>query len=246
MPYNVLYFYVKYSNKNGKKLNICSKIIIGDTMKVFSLEGEVQNLINELNNLNLSNAFNVLEWFYKTIDFNSMFEDKNIASYVYSTLTNAGYQTMLDPVSDLASFKRLMNSGQTASEIDIANALIRQILYSIKDAHSLDMTLICLVQAFNEKYNKKFAYGYMMENLKECIGEKIVYIEKANGQYFIRTGVLTYVSDFKFFTVNGKKVEFFGDDVTILTINSESGKLLFNNNIAPEDQHSEKNLMQIV
>ena len=213
-------------------------------MKAFSLEGEVQNLIDELNKLNLSNAFDVLEWFYKTIDFNSMFDDKNISNYVYRTLANAGYETNLDPVSDLASFKKLMNSGQTASEIEIANALIRQALYAIKESHSLDMTLICLIQAFNEKYNKKFAYNYMMVSLKDCIGEKIVYTGMRNGEYFIETGVLTYVSDFKFFTVNGKEIEFFGDDVSILTIQSETGKIIFNNNVVPEEPNTEKNIMQ--
>lgn len=213
-------------------------------MKSFSLVGEAQKLIDEFNGLNLSNAFNVLEWFYKTIDFNSMFEDKDISSYIYSTLTNVGYQTNLDPVDDLANFKRLMNSGTTASSIDIANALIRQILYTIKESNSLSMTMICLIQAFNEKYNKKFAYNYMMENLKECIGEKIVYTGLKNGEYFIKAGILTYVSDFKFFTVNGQEIEFFGDDETILTIQSEMGKIVFNNDVAPEQPKLEKNIMQ--
>lgn len=213
-------------------------------MKAFNLVEEAQKLIDELNNINLSNAFSVLEWFYKTIDYNSMFEDKNISNFVFSTLKEAGYLPILDPVKDLASFKQLMNSGASASELEIANALIRQILYAIKDSHSLDATLICLIQAFNEKYNKQFAYGLMMENLKECIGEKIVYTGMKNGGYFIDAGILTYVSDFKFFTVNGVEIELFGEEPSILTIQSSTGKLLFNNNVSPEEPRPEKNVMQ--
>ena len=213
-------------------------------MKAFSLEGEVQNLIDELKNLNLSNAFSVLEWFYKTIDYKSMFEDKNISSYVYSTLREAGYQTMQDPVSDLANFKKLMNSASTAKELDVANAIIRQILYAINEYQSLDTTLVCLIQAFNEKYNKQFAYGLMMANLKECIGEKVVYTGMKNGEYFIDRGILTYVSDFKFFTVNGEEIELFGDDTVILNIESATGKTLFNNNVSKEEPRPEKNVMQ--
>lgn len=213
-------------------------------MTSFNLEGEVQNLIDELKGLNLSNAFSVLEWFYKTINYRSMFEDSNIASYVLSTLREAGYQTVQDPVSDLANFKKLMNSGLSANEIEVAKGLIRQIIYAIQECHSLDMTLICLIQAFNEKYNKQFAYGLMMENLKECIGEKIVYTGMKNGEYFIQRGILTYVSDFNFFTVNGEEIELFGVDTTILTIESSTGKILFNNNVSKDEPQPEKNVMQ--
>ncbi len=238
------FFYVKYSKKHEKNINICSKIIIGDTMKAFNLIGEVQKLIDELNEINLSNAFSVLEWFYKAIDYNSMFEDRNISGYVFDTLKGAGYQPMLDPVKDLASFKQLMNSANSVSELDIANALIRQIMYVIRESHSLSMTHISLVQAFNEKYNKQFAYDFMMKNLKECIGEKIVYTGMKNGEYFIQTGVLTYVSDFKFFTVNGVEIELFGEETAILTIQSSTGKILFSNNMRQEEPRPEKNVMQ--
>lgn len=213
-------------------------------LKAFSLIGETQKLVNELKSLNLSNAFDVLEWFYKTIDFNSMFEDREISDYVYATLVSAGYTTNSDPVSDLTSFKKLMNSGSSASEMDIAESLIRQALNAIKEHHSLDMTLICLIQAFNEKYNKKFAYSYMMDNMKKCIGEKIVYTGRRNGEYFIETGVLTYVSDFKFFTVNGQEIEFFGDDVTILNIQSSTGEIIFNNNVPAVTPENKENIMQ--
>lgn len=213
-------------------------------MKAFNLMDEVQKLIDELKTINLSNAFSVLEWFYKAIDYNSMFEDKDISNYVFNTIKEAGYLPVLDPVKDLASFKQLMNSGASSSELEIANALIRQILYAIGESRSLDMTLICLIQAFNEKYNKQFAYGLMMENLKECIGEKIVYTGIKNGEYFIETGILNYVSDFKFFTVNGVEIELFGDETSILTIQSATNKILFNNNVTPEEPHHEKNVMQ--
>lgn len=213
-------------------------------MKAFSLEGEVQNLIDELRRLKLSNAFTVLEWFYKTIDYNSMFEDKNISNYVFSALTEAGYQPMQDPVSDLANFKKLMNSGASASEIEVANGLISQILYAIENSQSLDTMLISLIQTFNERFNKQFAYGLMMENLKECIGDRILYTGMRNKQYFIQRGILTYVSDFKFFTVNGEELEFFGDDTTILTIESSTGKTLFRNDASKEEPRPEKNVMQ--
>lgn len=213
-------------------------------MKSFSLIGETQKLIDELKSLNLSNAFDVLEWFYKTIDFNSMFEDNEISNYVYATLVSAGYTTNADPVSDLTSFKKLMNSASTASEMDIAESLIRQALKAIQEHHALDMTLICLIQAFNEKFNKKFAYGYMMENMKKSIGEKIVYTGRRNGEYFIETGVLTYVSDFKFFTVNGQEIAFFGDEVSILNIQSSTGEIIFNNNIPTVTSENKENIMQ--
>lgn len=213
-------------------------------MKAFNLVGEVQKLVDELKSLNLSNAFDVLEWFYKTVDYNSMFEDIEISNYVYATLVSAGYMTSADPETDLASFKKLMNSASTANEIEIAESLIRQALHAIKEHHSLSMTLICLIQTFNEKYNKKFAYGYMMENMKKCIGEKIVYTGKRNGEFFIETGVLTYVSDFKFFTVNGEEIEFFGDDVTILSIQSSTQEIIFNNNVPTDTQETKENVMQ--
>ncbi|MDE6141890.1 MAG: hypothetical protein K2G03_04740, partial [Bacilli bacterium] len=178
------------------------------------------------------------------IDYNSMVEDKDISNYVFSALKEAGYLPILDPIKDLASFKQLMNSASSSSEVEIANALIHQILYAIRESHPLDMTLICLIQAFNEKYNKQFSYGLMMKNLKECIGEKIVYTGMKNGEYFIQTGILNYVSDFKFFTVNGVEIELFGDEISILTIQSPTGKILFNNNVSPEEQHNEKNMMQ--
>lgn len=204
-------------------------------MIAFDICEETSKLINDFNHINFNNALSVLEWLYKALEFNSMFEDKNISDYIYNTLTAAGYKTMNNPIIELSNFTKLMQSGKNVNVMEIANSLISQVLSVIKSYYSLDPSLICLIQTFNEKFNKNFTYNYMMENLRQYIGEEVIYTGLKNNEYFIKTGRLFAVNDFKSVIIGREEVLLFEGDIILKTIQARDGKNLFNNNIKREE-----------
>lgn len=196
-----------------------------------NLKNEARNLMVNFDKIDFYNVYSVLEWFYQVIDFNSMFEDNAISNYIYQRLVEKGYRELEDPKSELKAFNELLGKKDNVDSGLIGRSLISQIMTFIKKGQSLDMSLICLIQIFNERFNKELATTSMMNSLKQNIGTEVVYVGFRNGTQFLKTGTLDNVEDFKSITIDGERIPFIGFNIAIVKIQSVGGKELYNNSL---------------
>lgn len=212
-------------------------------MREFNLQNEVNNLLESLDDVDFSNVKSILGWFYKGIDYNSMYENLEIAKYVYFKLKENGYRAMVNPEEELKTFNALINSKGKVDPGILGKSIISQIMESIRKCRSFNTSLTYLIEMYNQLYNKEYACSIMMNSLKNNIGNEILYVAFNEGVRILRTGTLLNVEPYKSITVTdpesspgygGIRIPFVGFRTAITSIHSSSGMCLYSNSLIEE------------
>lgn len=188
---------------------------------------ELSELLNSFEKADLNNAVSVLEWFYKSI--NQLLVSENQTEIIYNRLIEKGYKEISSAKEELDCYNMLMKDKESASAERIGYVLISLILKSLKEYQTLDMSLVCFIRIFNERFNNEKTYSNMMNYLNESIGKNIIFSGYINGSSFLKNGILEKVDAYKTITVNGERIPFIGYNTAIATVYDDNGNLLYSN-----------------
>lgn len=179
--------------------------------------------------LNGTNA--ILEWFYKIINYDLVFETYVQATNLYNKLSSYGFTDQLDIKDEVACFKKLMQK-EDDYEQRVGYYIIALIMCSLKENKPLNETLKQFICLYNEIYNKKSTYEYMMESLRDAVNTDVVFTLMRYGKPELKTGKLEKVEDYHSVTINGEVYSFVGVYSEINKITDSYGKVLYNNSRA--------------
>lgn len=199
---------------------------MGECINIY--QNRINAYLQELDNVQINDPLCVLEWFYKVIDANIMFETNEVSSYVYNKLKSSGYRETIDAVDEAKTYYTLMK-GNLIDDISLSRNIISLILSKLKESKSLDLALISFVVVFNEKYNKESILKFMMEKLHKNIGNRVVFYIINNNEFELKTGELEEVDDYHTVTIDHIIYPFNGDNIGIVKIASQNGNVLYNN-----------------
>lgn len=191
-------------------------------MESFNLMVEIKNLMNSFSKLDISNPNEILKWLYLAIDYNSMFEDSTISEYVLMTLRKNGYKDTNDK-NNLRKYNELILSKKYSSS-EIARYIIGEVMSEINICGYLSTSTLYIIRIFNEKFNKSFTEGYMLDSLNRYAGKNIIYIIYENNSFSIKSGVLNAVSNHSV-TIDGVEISL--NDIK--EIQATDGNRLYNN-----------------
>lgn len=191
-------------------------------MESFNLMVEIKNLMNSFSKLDISNPNEILKWLYLAIDYNSMFEDSTISEYVLMTLRKNGYKDTNDK-NNLRKYNELILSKKYSSS-EIARYIIGEVMSEINICGYLSTSTLYIIRIFNEKFNKGFTEGYMLDSLNRYAGKNIIYIIYENNSFSIKSGVLNAVSNHSV-TIDGVEISL--NDIK--EIQATDGNRLYNN-----------------
>lgn len=191
-------------------------------MESFNLMVEIKNLMNSFSKLDISNPNEILKWLYLAIDYNSMFEDSTISEYVLMTLRKNGYKDTNDK-NNLRKYNELILSKKYSSS-EIARYIIGEVMSEINICGYLSTSTLYIIRIFNEKFNKDFTEGYMLDSLNRYAGKNIIYIIYENNSFSIKSGVLNAVSNHSV-TIDGVEISL--NDIK--EIQATDGNRLYNN-----------------
>lgn len=198
-------------------------------MEQYNLESEINNVLNLFETTNMSDVVSILEWFYKTLDNQIIFENDKSADMLYKALISNNYHEIDSPIEELECYKRLMKKSDDNSKERVGYQLISLIMKSLKEHKRISSVLRQFIEIYNETYNKEKTYASMMNSLKECVGESVTYVVLLKGEIKLLTGILESVEEYKSVTINGERYPFVGYQVEISKITSIYGKTLYNN-----------------
>ena len=208
-------------------------------MKRISLIDEINELLIDFSQLDLKDVKSILSWFYKGLYYNSMYDNEDIANYLYNELKAIGYEETETTRESIRSFYRLLSKATDMDEMKIANALISQIMTNLKKSQAFDESLNSYIKFYNEKFNSAKISKDMMESLKKNIGSRIVFVKLSNGKYEMDNGVIDAVEDFKSVIIDKERFPFIGYNTGIKTIYSIEGKYLYNNELLSKETNLE-------
>lgn len=191
-------------------------------MESFNLMVEIKNLMNSFSKLDINNPNEILKWLYLAIDYNSMFEDSKISEYVLMTLRKHGYKDTNDG-NNLRKYNELILSKKYTSS-EIARYIIGEVMSEINICGSLSTSILYIIRIFNEKFNKGFTEGYMLDSLNKYAGKNIIYIIYENNSFSIKSGMLNSVSNSSV-TIDGVEISL--NDIK--EIQATDGNRLYNN-----------------
>lgn len=196
-------------------------------MAKFDLIKEIRTLLNELETVDTHDYNAVLSWFYKSIYFNNMYEDRDISKFVLECL-----KEFTDNLTDEEYYNQvralLINSSEPDASL-IARSLIAQIKKRLQNQEVLDENLIAFIRIYNERFNQQATNEIMMESLKKSIGENVIYVCIKDGQFNLKNGVMDSVEEYQSVNISGNKIPFIGYNIGIKTIYANDGSPLYNN-----------------
>lgn len=198
-------------------------------MEQFNLKSSTNNLLEEFELISDKGFMAVLEWFYQAKDFKNIFTTPEYAKRLYNRLVSKGYKEILSAREELECFKELMKKDEQNDGERIGIYLISLIMKSLKEESPLSVSLEQFICIYNEIYNKIRTYESMMENLKNHIGESVVYIINEYGKLKFLSGTLDAVDAFHSVTINGEIKNFIGFQEVLAQITDSDGKVLYNN-----------------
>ena len=198
-------------------------------MPRFNLIDEVNQILEEFERVDFKDINSILGWFYKAIYHNSMYTDLNISNYLYNKLRSNGYMEIEYSKEAIKDFYSLLNRNLNIEPNKIANAIISQIMFSLKNSESFDEGLNSYIKYYNEKYNHDKITQDMMSSLKEKVGSRVVYVKLSDGEFNLQNGIIESVEEYQAITINGERIPFVGYNTGIKTIYSTEGKYLYNN-----------------
>lgn len=205
-------------------------------MNSINLTSEVNKIIEEFDSLDHSNTKKVLEWFYKTKEFNSMYESPMIREYILGELSLEGQHTK---ENFNETFKRVLK-GETLSKIDEEN-ILTEILSSIQINEGITERLISLLEIYVEKYDLYYANDLMMEKLEKHIGKRVVLMGYYHGDRIFLNGPLDNVIPYESVTVDSVIYPFIGSGVALTQISSSTGEKLYSNKFIEPGYNIEDN-----
>lgn len=198
-------------------------------MAKFNLIEEINKILNEFDNVDMHDIKAILSWFYKAIYLGNMYEDADIAKRLLERLTSHGYETTISEEDYLHNVRTLIVESDPINEELIAKSLLSAIIRKLKNKEVLDENLNTFIRIYNERFNRTVTNRIMMESLKQCIGENIIYVCIKDEKFSLNNGVLDAVTDYQSISVNGENIPFIGYNIGIKTIHASDGKYLFNN-----------------
>ncbi|MCH5166706.1 MAG: hypothetical protein J1F35_02320 [Erysipelotrichales bacterium] len=198
-------------------------------MEQFDLETSTNTLLDEFELVSFKGTMSILEWFYKAANFSSIFEERRYSEKIYTRLIEKGYDEVQSPIEEKKCFKKLMERTEDDSEQRVGYYIISLIMKKLKENKVLPASLIQFISIYNETYNKKKTYETMMENLKETIGEDVVFIVCEYGSIKLLAGTLENVDPFHSVTISGETYAFIGSQRAIAKITDNNGKTIYNN-----------------
>lgn len=204
-------------------------------MEHFDVEISIANLINEFSELKTADNLSILDWFYRAINYRSIFESR-FKETIVTVLKEKGVTELTTPKEELESFKSLMKKDETSNVESIGNTLLSLILKSLIENHSITPYLEQLIIVYNETYNKEKTFSEMMRKLKSAIGEEIVFVLIRNRAVELITGKLESVNAYNNVVIDGIEYPFVGQNIEINKISTSSGLVLYSNITAsPKD-----------
>ncbi len=200
-------------------------------MERFDLEANTANLINEFDKASFNGTLSILEWFYKALNYKSLFEGE-FAETIYKRLINQGYTGIQNPTDELNCYKAIMQNSSTLNSEKLGSTIISLLLKSLSEKAPIPSSLVQFVEIYNEIYNKEATHVEMMKNMQESIGESVVFVVIREGRVELLTGKLNEVDPYHSVTINEEKYPFIGFNIEINKITNNDGKILFNNHLA--------------
>ena len=190
---------------------------------------DVKKLMERFDTLDLQNVKDVLEWFYDTQEYRSMFEDADIADHIRTRLLESGYSKTLTPRDELDIYEKLIKKSDDVDEEEVGKLIVSQLLTFLTNKDEISIVLWSFIEIYNELYNKEKTTSKMMQNVREYIDKDVVCVGfHANKSLFL-TGVLEEVNDFDSIRLAGDIYTFIGDDTAISGIYTPEGKTLYRN-----------------
>lgn len=200
-------------------------------MERFDLEANTANLINEFDKASFNGTLSILEWFYKALNYKSLFEG-DFAETIYKRLIERGYTEVLNPVDELNCYKALIQTSNDLNSEKVGYTIISLLLKNINEKTPISPDLAQFVEIYNETFNKEKTHAGMMKNIQDSIGENVVFVIIRDGRIELLTGTLNEVDPYHSVTIDEERYPFIGFNIEINKITNQDGKVLFNNHLA--------------
>lgn len=212
-------------------------------MEHFDVEVSIANLINEFNETSMKDNTSILEWFYKSLNYKSIFRSRFLDTIIKS-LKDKGIREIKDSNEELETFKRLMKNESELDIFELSDALLSLILRSLVEHQTITPYLEQLILVYNETYNNENIYKEMMSKLKSAIGENVVFVLIKNGNVNLFSGKLESVDSYNSVVIDGREYPFIGHNIEINKISCD-GIILYSNVISsPKDDLKDNNVIE--
>lgn len=198
-------------------------------MEQFDLKTATNILLDEFYMISDKDTIALLEWFYRAINYKSIFEVPENAKKIYNRLLSRGYEEVKNSHEEYECFKKLMERTVDDSEERVGSYLISLVMKSLKENKPLPVSVEQLICIYNETYNKKHTYENMMASLETSVGGSVVFVISEYGKLNLLTGTLVDVDPFHSVTIDNEIYAFIGSERVISKITDINGKVLYNN-----------------
>lgn len=200
-------------------------------MTAIDFEKDINNLLEQFDNIDVSNISEILAWFYDALKYQMIFEDSTFISYFLSCLN----KYKIDRKAKTHISKSLvMKDGKYNASL-IGQSLINDLITDLEMGTGISELNKILLKIYNQQFVTDLTAKKMMDNLANNIGDEVVYSGIIDSSHFLKVGILQELEPYKAVKIDNERIPFIGSNVAIFLISSVNHGELYKNHFVKDD-----------